>query len=239
VTVFCGFQRCILGIPDRSKRFCLWGDICAIVIAMTRRIAIYARCSTDEQTTENQIRELRAVASRHGWDVAAVFDDNGIGGGVPREDRPAMKGLLRAVARREIDMVAAWAVDRLGRSLIDLLGFLGELHAKKIDLYLHQQGLDTSTPAGRAMFQMLGVFAEFERSMIRERVKAGMARARVSGTKTGAAIGRPALAGRTRDEACALLLAGHSERDVSRLLGIGKGTIHRLRANIPHRRTLA
>jgi DNA invertase Pin-like site-specific DNA recombinase len=231
-TVFCGFQRCVWGIPDRSKSFCLWGTICAIVAAMIRRIAIYARCSTDEQTTENQIRELRAVASRHGWDVAAVFDDNGVSGGAPREDRPAMTALLRAVARREVDMVAAWAVDRLGRSLIDLLGFLGELHAKKIDLYLHQQGLDTSTPAGRAMFQMLGVFAEFERSMIRERVKAGMARARVSGTKTGAAIGRPAVAGRTQEEARALLRAGHSEREVARLLGIGKGTIHRLRTSI-------
>jgi DNA invertase Pin-like site-specific DNA recombinase len=161
-----------------------------------------------------------------------VFDDNGVSGGVPREDRPAMTALLRAVARREVDMVAAWAVDRLGRSLIDLLGFLGELHAKKIDLYLHQQGLDTSTPAGRAMFQMLGVFAEFERSMIRERVKAGMAPAKISGAKTGAAIGRPAVAGRTQEGARALLSAGHSEREVARLLGIGKGTIHRLRASI-------
>jgi DNA invertase Pin-like site-specific DNA recombinase len=189
-------------------------------------------CSTEEQTTENQIHELRAVASSHGWEVVAVFDDNGISGGLPREDRPAMTARLRAVARREVDMVAAWAVDRLGRSLIDLLGFLGELHAKKIGLYLHQQGLDTSTPAGRAMFQMLGVFAEFERSMIRERVKAGMARARVSGTKTGAAIGRPAVAGRMKEEVRALLRAGHSEREVARLLGIGKGTIHRLRANV-------
>ena len=77
-----------------------------------------------------------------------------------------MKALPRTVTRREVDMVAAWAVDRLGRSLVDLLGFLGELHAKQVDLYLHQQGLDTSTPAGRAMFQMLGLFAEFERSMI-------------------------------------------------------------------------
>jgi DNA invertase Pin-like site-specific DNA recombinase len=200
---------------------------------MTKRIAIYARTSTaDDQTTNNQIRELQDVAQRHGWVIVKVFDDNGISGSLPREQRPAMQALLRAVARREVDMVAAWAVDRLGRSLIDLLGFLGELHAKKIDLYLHQQGLDTSTPAGRAMFQMLGVFAEFERSMIRERVKAGMARARVSGTKTGAAIGRPAVAGGTKEEARALLCAGHSEREIARLLGIGKGTIHRLRASI-------
>jgi DNA invertase Pin-like site-specific DNA recombinase len=128
---------------------------------MTKRIAIYARVSTaDSQTTENQIRELEAVADRHGWTVAGVYDDNGISGATPRESRPAMQQLLKAVARREIDMVAAWAVDRLGRSLIDLLGFLSELHAKRIDLYLHQQGLDTSTPTGRAMFQMLGVFAD-------------------------------------------------------------------------------
>jgi DNA invertase Pin-like site-specific DNA recombinase len=127
---------------------------------MTKRIAIYARCSTaDDQTTENQISELQAAAERHGWTVAAVFDDQGISGSLARERRPAMKALLRAVTRREVDMVAAWAVDRLGRSLVDLLGFLGELHAKQVDLYLHQQGLDTSTPAGRAMFQMLGLIA--------------------------------------------------------------------------------
>jgi len=113
---------------------------------MIKRIAIYARCSTaDDQTTGNQINELRAAAERHGWVVVAVFDDHGVSGSLARERRPAMKALLRAV-----DMVAAWAVDRLGRSLADLLGFLGELHAKQVDLYLHQLGLDTSTPAGRA-----------------------------------------------------------------------------------------
>src|SRR5215475_13342867 len=92
---------------------------------------------------------------------------------------------MMAVARREIDMVAAWSVDRLGRSLTDLLTFLTDLHAKGVDLFLHQQGLDTSTPSGRAMFQMLGVFAEFERAMIRERVMAGLARARSEGKQLG------------------------------------------------------
>ena len=83
---------------------------------MSQRIAIYARTSTaDDQTTENQIRELHAVAERHGWTVGAVFDDRGVSGGTAREDRPAMRGLLRAVARREVDMVAAWAVDRYAR----------------------------------------------------------------------------------------------------------------------------
>ena len=85
-------------------------------------------------------------------------------------------------------MVAAWSVDRLGRSLIDLVGILQEFHAKHVDLYLHQQGIDTTTPAGKAMFQMMGVFAEFERSMIHERVMVGLARARAEGTQ----LGRPA-----------------------------------------------
>jgi DNA invertase Pin-like site-specific DNA recombinase len=93
--------------------------------------------------------------------------------------------LLKAVARREVDMVAAWSVDRLGRSLTNLLDFLRELHAKGVDLFLHQQGLDTSTPSGKAMFQMLGVFAEFERAMIRERVLAGLARAKEQGINLG------------------------------------------------------
>jgi DNA invertase Pin-like site-specific DNA recombinase len=154
---------------------------------MPKHVALYVRCSTEEQTTENQGRELRVVAERHGWIVSGVFDDAGISGGVARADRPAMKCLLRAVARREVDMVAAWSVDRLGRSLLDLLGFLAELHSKKVGLYLHQQGLDTSTPAGRANFQMLGLFAEFERAMTKERVLSGMARARTSGTKSGKA----------------------------------------------------
>ena len=140
---------------------------------MPKRVALYVRTSTaNGQTTRNQERELQAVAKRHGWAVATVYRDQGISGAKGRDKRPGLDKLMQAVARREIDMVAAWSVDRLGRSLTDLLGVLQELHAKGVDLYLHQQGLDTSTPSGRAMFQMLGVFAEFERAMIRERVMA-------------------------------------------------------------------
>ena len=90
-----------------------------------------------------------------------------------RNERPALDAMLKAVARREVDMVAAWSVDRLGRSLTDLLDLLREPHAKQLDLFLHQQGLDTSTPSGRALFQTVGVLAEFERAMSRERVLAG------------------------------------------------------------------
>jgi DNA invertase Pin-like site-specific DNA recombinase len=195
-----------------------------------RRVAIYARVSTaDGQTCENQIRELEAVAARHGWAVAGVYDDNGVSGATPRESRPAMRRLLKVIARREVDMVAAWAVDRLGRSLVDLLGFLSELHAKQIDLYLHQQGIDTSTPAGRAMFQMLGVFAEFERSMIRERVRSGMARAKAVGTRSGKAIGRPAVPAETNQKIRDYVLANAgTQREIAARLNVSRGAVFRV-----------
>jgi DNA invertase Pin-like site-specific DNA recombinase len=121
-----------------------------------KRVAIYLRVSTTGQTTTNQRRELEAVADRHGWVVAEVFSDDGVSGAKGRKDRPGLDAMLKGVARREFDMVAAWSVDRLGRSLQDLIEVLSDLHAKGVDLYLHQQGLDTSTPSGRAMYQMMG-----------------------------------------------------------------------------------
>ncbi len=148
-------------------------------------VAIYTRVSTGGQTTANQLRELRAAAERLGHQVVAEFTDEGISGAKGREGRPGLNKLLEGVTRRDFDKVMAWSVDRLGRSLPDLLTFMGELKAKGVDLYLHQQSLDTSTPAGKAMFQMLGVFSEFEREIIRERVTAGLARAKAQGTKLG------------------------------------------------------
>lgn len=139
-------------------------------------MAIYARVSTDNQTVENQLLELHAVAERQGWDVVAVLTDEGISGAKGRDRRPGFDALLKGVARRDFEQIMAWSVDRLGRSLPDLVAFLNDAHAKNVDLYLHQQGLDTSTPSGRMMFQMLGVFAEFERAMIRERIMAGLRR---------------------------------------------------------------
>ncbi len=186
-----------------------------------KKVAIYARVSTDGQTVENQIRELKESAQRHQWEVVEIFKDEGISGAKGRDRRPAFDALCRAVTRREIDIVAAWSVDRLGRSLQHLVGFLGELHAKGGDLYLHKQGLDTSTPAGRAMFQMLGVFAEFERAMIQERIKAGLAR-------TKKKLGRPRVADAKRERAVALKEAGKSVRTIAKETGLGVGTVHRI-----------
>jgi DNA invertase Pin-like site-specific DNA recombinase len=192
-----------------------------------KRVALYIRVSTSEQTTKNQRRELEAVARRHGWKVEAVFEDAGISGAKGREARPGFDGMMKAVTRREIDMVAAWSVDRLGRSLTDLLEFLKELHAKGVDLFLHQQGLDTSSPSGRAMFQMMGVFAEFERAMIRERVLAGLARAR----SEGKALGRKRLEETDAKKVAAIRSRradGVGLRRISRELGVGVGTVIRV-----------
>ncbi len=188
--------------------------------------AIYARVSTrNGQTTENQLRELREVALRHGWKIVATYTDDGVSGAKGREHRPGLDDLLKGVARKEFDVVAAWSVDRLGRSLQDLIGTLNELKAKDVDLYLHKQGLDTSTPAGKAMFQMLGVFAEFEREIIAERIHAGLARAKEQGTKSGKPIGRPEVFGTVRKKAVALKEQGLGTRRIAGELGVARATV--------------
>lgn len=191
-----------------------------------KRVALYLRVSTDGQSVENQRLELEGAAERHGWHVVHVFKDDGISGAKGRDKRPGLDAMLKGVARREFDMVAAWAVDRLGRSLQDLLSTLGELHAKSVDLYLHQQGLDTSTPAGKAMFQMLGVFAEFERAMIRERVNAGLKRA----VAQGKTLGRPKVDAQTERAIRKALAAGDGILKVAAKLGVGSSTVQRVRS---------
>jgi DNA invertase Pin-like site-specific DNA recombinase len=152
---------------------------------MAKRVAFYLRVSTGEQSTENQRRELEAVARQRGWEVVAIYEDQGISGAKGRDRRPQLDRMLKDAVRGRFDILAAWAVDRLGRSLQDLVATLGELRAAGVDLFLHQQAIDTTTPSGRAMFGMLGVFAEFERAMIQERVRAGLARARAAGRRLG------------------------------------------------------
>jgi len=189
-----------------------------------KSVALYARVSTDGQSTENQLRELRAAITRHGWNIVAEYVDHGISGAKSRKDRPRFDALLHAVARKEFDMVAAWSVDRLGRSLQDLVSFLGDLQSKKVDLYLHQQALDTSTPSGKAMFGMLGVFAEFERTIIQERVKAGLARARAKGT----ALGRPKTDAKIEQQIRNLAANGVGKVKIARMLGIGVSVTQRV-----------
>ena len=189
-----------------------------------KRVAIYARVSTDAQTTENQLRELRAADERAGWQIVGEFVDHAVSGAKGRDQRPEFDKMLKAAARRQFDVIAAWSVDRLGRSLRHLVDFIDGIHASKIDLYLHQQGIDTTTPAGKALFQMCGVFAEFERSMIQERVRAGLARARAQGRK----LGRPMVSAETVAAVRAIRATGKGMLSIAKQLGIGTATVQRI-----------
>jgi DNA invertase Pin-like site-specific DNA recombinase len=158
----------------------------AAMTKQVKRAALYVRVSTDAQTVENQIAELSRVAERRGWDVVEIYRDAGIRGAKGRDGRPGLDAMLKDASRRKFDVVMAWAIDRLGRSLVDLLGTIQGLVCG-VDLYLEQQKIDTTTPAGKLMFQITGAFAEFERALIRERTGAG----RIAAKKRGVKFGRP------------------------------------------------
>ena len=157
-----------------------------------------------------------------------MYRDAGISGSKGRDQRPGFDAMHKDAARRRFDVVMAWSVDRLGRSLQDLCGFLSELHSLGIELFLHQQGIDTTTPAGKAMFQMMGVFAEFERSMIRERVNAGIARAKADGKHCGRPFIDTKLQGRIRDALAAPGRPGLHK--IAKQFGVGSGTVQRIAA---------
>jgi DNA invertase Pin-like site-specific DNA recombinase len=189
-----------------------------------KRAALYVRVSTDAQTVENQIRELRQVAGRRGWDVVDVYRDTGISGAKGRNGRPGLDSMLKDASRRKFDIVLAWAIDRLGRSLIDLLDTIQHLEVCGVDLYLDQQAIDTTTPMGKLVFQVTGAFAEFERTMIRQRIKAGLKRAVAQGVK----LGRPKIDSATERKVRQQLAKGVGILKVAKTLGIGTGTVQRI-----------
>src|ERR1700745_1276490 len=192
---------------------------------MGKRAAIYVRVSTDKQTVENQVQALRQIAERRGWQVVEQYSDAGISGSKGRDNRPGLDQMLKDASKRRFDVVMAWAIDRLGRSLIDLLGTIQTLEACGVDLYLDQQAIDTTTPAGRLMFQVTGAFAEFKRSMIRQRVHAGLKRAVAQGKQ----LGRPRIDAALEKRIQAQLRAGKGMLKVARECGVGSGTVQRIR----------
>jgi DNA invertase Pin-like site-specific DNA recombinase len=149
-----------------------------------KRAAIYVRVSTAEQTTDAQESELKEYCARRGWSCV-LYRDHGQSGA--KNDRPALNALLSDLRRRKLDVVVVWALDRLARSLKQLLAISEECRSLGVDLVSLKQSLDTTGPAGRLTFQILGAVAEFERELLRERVKAGMAQAR----RAGKNVGRP------------------------------------------------
>ena len=207
-----------------------------------RRVALYVRASTDHQSVENQIRELKQVAGRRGWTVVETYQDAGISGSKGRDKRPGLDAMLKDASRRRFDVVMAWAIDRLGRSLIDLLGTIQHLEAVGIDLYLDQQNIDTTTPAGKLLFQMTGAFAEFERSMIRQRVNAGLNVIKDKLSRDGkfeskrgivrTKLGRPGAEPDKIERARLELAKGIGIGKVAKEVGLGVGTVHRLKREI-------
>jgi DNA invertase Pin-like site-specific DNA recombinase len=219
------------------------------MIKQVKRAALYVRVSTDHQTVENQIRELSQVAERRGWEVVEIYRDAGISGAKGRDGRPGLDAMLKDASRRQFDVVMAWAIDRLGRSLVDLLGTIQGLEACGVDLYLDQQNIDTTTPAGKLMFQITGAFAEFERTMTRTRVNAGLKRAKDQikqkghfVTKHGEVrkrLGRPSADPAKLQKARAELAKGIGINRVAKSVGLGVGTVQKLKNEMVETRQAA
>lgn len=196
-----------------------------------KRVALYLRVSTTNgQNTDNQRMVLEEIAAKSGWKIVEIYEDKA-SGAKGKESRPAYKRLQEDATRRKFDMVAAWSIDRLGRSLQELVSFLNEIQAIGIDLYLHQQAIDTTTPAGRLFFHVSSAFAEFERSIIVERVNAGLARAKANGK----VLGRPKVGDDVEDEIKAVLRSGTGILKTAKMLGIGTGTVQRVKAEMAAR----
>ncbi len=196
------------------------------MVPRAKRVGLYLRVSTTGQTVDNQRQDLQRVAEQRGWQIVGDYIDHGVSGAKGREKRPAFDRLARDAAAGKVDLIAAWSIDRLGRSLSHLAAFLGDLQEQRVGLYLHQQQVDTSTAAGRAFLQMAGVFAEFERSIIVERINAGLRRAKAQG-KT---LGRPPVSSAVEADIRKLRVKGFGKLKIAKQLGCGVSTVQRVLA---------
>lgn len=190
---------------------------------MSRRVCLYSRVSTSLQSVEPQLNDLRLTAERMGYVVVQEFIDNGISGAT--QSRPALDEMMKMATQRKFDMIMCWSVDRMGRSLSNLIQLLNQLDALKIDLYFQQQAIDTSTPTGKMMFSILGALGSYERELIRERVKSGLVIAKKNGVK----LGRPSSINNGIKEALFMLRdKGVGVRESCRRLGIGCGSYYKI-----------
>jgi putative DNA-invertase from lambdoid prophage Rac len=190
------------------------------------RAGLYARVSTsDQQTLPMQSRALREYAARRGWAITVQIRE--VGSGATK--REAREKLLEAARRREIDVVLVWRLDRWGRSVTDLLATLQELEHLGVGFVSLTEALDLTTPAGRAMAGLLAIFAEFEREILRERTRAGLAQARLNGKR----LGRPLKAGLQATEIQKLHRAGISKSEIARRLLVGRTSVRRILGRRP------
>ncbi len=188
-------------------------------------VALYLRVSTDGQTVANQRRELEDMAKRAGWKIVEVYQDKGISGAKGRNGRPELDRMLNDATRRRFKKLLVWDLSRLGRSLRDLISITDHFQELGIDLYVHKDAIDTGTASGRLFFHIVGAIGEFERERIRERINAGLARAKEEGTK----LGRPE--GTTKDkvkhqaEIVSLRDAGMSVRTIAKTVRVSTSTV--------------
>ena len=186
-----------------------------------KKCVIYSRVSTENQEVENQIKLLKEICRSKNYQLVDVISDV-MSGAKGRDVRKGFDRLIKGSIQKEWDSILVWSVDRLGRSLKDLVSFLDEINSVGCDLYIHQSGIDTQTPSGKAMFQMIGVFAEFERSMISERVKLGMAR-------TDKKIGRPTNMNTGMIESIKFMRQqGIGVKKIATDLQVGVGTVYKV-----------
>ena len=188
------------------------------------RVALYARLGTDGKAPETQLQELQKIADQNGWKVVQEFMDQGIRLSKGKDQRPKFDEMLQGIKEGDFDLIMTWSVDRLGRSLPHLISFLDELYLSKVDLFLHKQGINTTTPAGKMLFQMLDVFSEFERSMIQERVNTGLIRARAQGKQ----LGRPRVPTVVENKIRELRSTGKGIRKIANELRVGVSTVIRV-----------
>jgi DNA invertase Pin-like site-specific DNA recombinase len=198
-----------------------------------KRVGIYLRVSQRDQTTDNQRIDLERVAEQRGWQIVDAYLDHGVSG--KRDSRPALDRLRKDASRGKLDVVMAWSIDRLGRSLHHVVNLLAELTEEKVAVYLHQQQVDSTTTAGKAMLGMCAVFAEFEWNSTSDRIKAGIARAR----KEGKHIGRPGSVTAKTEAKIRKLLAGRVKAGkhwepgilkIAKMVGCGVSTVQRVLA---------
>ena len=191
------------------------------------RIGIYARVSTDSQTTANQLGELQRVVEQRNWHVVEVYEDRGVSGAKARDQRPAFQRLCTDVAQGRINHIVAWSLDRLGRSSRDVINFISDLPDQGASLYLHKEQLDTSTPVGKLVVTIMAGVAEMERSRIIERINAGLQRARANGK----ILGRPtSVTATTEHRIRELAASGMGKLKIGRTVGCGTSTVQRVLA---------
>jgi len=188
------------------------------------KVALYASVGSDGHTTQNQLHELRKLAEQKGWQIVQEFVDHSKNETKISDKKPAFNCMRKGVLRGEFDLIMTWSVDRLGRSLQRLIAFLDELNSKKVDLFLQKQGIDTTKPGRKMMFQLLEVFAEFERAIIKERINAGLSRARARGKK----LGRPRVSAEIENKIKELRSTGRGIRKIAGDLRVGVSTVKRI-----------